>query len=123
MSAAIATAATVATGLLPTLLASPASGAEFHWNAASGDWTGTTNWSPDGLPASGDRVFVDFTTSGNSGIANVSTDNLPSPLFVRILNANRVQLKTFGSLGVSGDLIVGADRSPERSASSISTRN
>jgi hypothetical protein len=91
--------------------ASPVLAIDYHWNSPNADWGVTTNWNPNGLPGTGDRVFVDFIGSGNPGIANVSTDTLPNPDSVRILNANKVQVKTFGSLGVSGDLIVGADRS------------
>lgn len=44
----------------------------YTWNAgASGDWTSPTNWTPNGVPTSGDRVL--FTHNGNYDINNVPT--------------------------------------------------
>src|SRR4051794_28441656 len=106
-----AVTAAVAAVAAAAALAPPAWAVDFHWNSSNADWSGAGNWNPINLPGPSDRAFVDFTASGNPGVVNISTDTLPNPLSVRILNANRMQVKAFGSLGVSQDLIVGADRS------------
>jgi len=52
----------------PALFAGPGTRTWLNTNAATASWNRTTNWSPTGIPASVDSVFID-----NSGTATLAT--------------------------------------------------
>ena len=69
----------------------------YHWvNAAGGSWLTSTNWSPTGVPASGDGVFFDII-----GGATYPVTNMPAGISLTqllVLNNNIVNLQA-GSAG------------------------
>jgi len=50
-------------------ITSAAQATSYSWNASSGDWFTNTNWSPIGVPGSGDNVTI-----GNSGTCILNSD-------------------------------------------------
>lgn len=69
----------------------------YHWvNAAGGSWLTSTNWSPVGVPASGDGVFFDII-----GGATYAVTNMPAGISLTqllVLNNNIINLQS-GSAG------------------------
>lgn len=54
-------------GLL-VMVGQGATATDFAWNTALGNWTDSSNWTPQGVPGPGDRVTI-----ANGGIVNVTT--------------------------------------------------
>jgi hypothetical protein len=92
-----------------SLVTSPVQAANKSWNTGTGNWGLSANWSPAGVPATGDIVSMNFLVSGQRGVATVQGEGFGTPTSVSIRNLNDLRIAPFSTLNVGGDVIVGRD--------------
>src|SRR4051794_6806783 len=78
-----------------------------HWNVASGVWGAAGDWSPSGVPAPADDVFVDHFANGSAGVVAINSTSTGAVTSVTVLNGGTVSLSD--SRGGVGTLLCGTD--------------
>src|SRR5262245_8098726 len=96
--------------IAPAFLAisQPVYATDRHWNVASGVWTASANWSPTGVPAPADDVFVDYFAAGHGGSVSIGTTTVNAVTSVTVLNGDTVSMLDGRSGGV-GSILCGTD--------------
>ncbi len=95
----------VRSALLALLLAAPAApAADYAWNnAAGGDWSTNTNWSPTGIPGAGDNATVALAGTYTVNLTGTQSANNVT------LNAANATVNAFGgNLNLGGTMTLTA---------------
>src|SRR5438477_6171889 len=79
-----------------------------HWNAASGVWTASADWTPSGVPGPSDNAIVDYFSNGTAGAVAISTTTNSAVTSVTVLNGGTVSMYDARS-GSAGSILCGTD--------------
>src|SRR5262245_27933793 len=83
----------IATAEFAIGFAGPSAHALDHsWNAGTGNWGSSGNWSPTSVPGTSDIVYLNRLVGGQRGVVNVINGPFPAPVSVNIRNLNELSI-------------------------------